>query len=141
MYSFDQYGYLSDTPIPDRVTDVAPPDPADWPAGTRPNWTGYAWIDLPWPMPAPAAPPKPRRLTKLEFIRLFTDVEFATILAASKQSVALEAWYERFRLATPEPDGTSIDLDDPRTVGGVLALQQAGLLAPGRAAEILGIRD
>lgn len=98
-----------------------------------------AW-GLPDPVPEPQPEPEPvlRRLTKLQFIQRFTDVEFATILGATKVNIALEAWYEQFRLATPEPDGTSIDLDDPRTQGGVMALEAGGLLALGRAAEILG---
>ncbi len=40
-------------------------------------------------------------------------------------------------LATPEDDGTSINLDDPRTQGGVQALELIGLIGEGRAEEIL----
>jgi len=95
---------------------------------------------LPDPVPEPPPEPEPvvRRLTKLQFIQRFTDVEFATILAAVRQDVQIEAWYEQFRLATPDPDGTSVDLDDPRTQGGVMALEAFGLIGSGRAAEILG---
>jgi hypothetical protein len=46
-------------------------------------------------------------------------------------SVAVEVWLEKFKQAT------EINLDDPRTVSGVQALEEAGLIAPGRAAEIL----
>ncbi len=69
-------------------------------------------------------PPDPRkyggrrRLSKLEFIDLL-------------------AWIRKMELATPEDDGTSINLDDPRTQGGVQALELIGLIGEGRAEEIL----
>lgn len=88
--------------------------------------------------PPPEPPPVVRRLTKLQFIQRFTDAEFASVLAASHQDVQIEAWYEQFRLATPDADGTSVDLDDQRTQGGVMALEAFRLIGPGRAAEILG---
>lgn len=78
------------------------------------------------------------RLTKQQFIDRFTPSEMQGILAAARQSVAVEAWLFRFQSLTPDVDGTSIDTNDPRTVAGVLALEQAGLLPAGRATEILG---
>jgi hypothetical protein len=78
-----------------------------------------------------------RRVSKLEFIDLLTDTEYVTILAAAKESVQIEAWIRKMELATPEDDGTSINLDDPRTQGGVQALELIGLLGEGRAEEIL----
>jgi hypothetical protein len=95
-------------------------------------------------MPPDAPPPEPqpvyggrRRLSKLEFVDLLTDTEYVTILAAAKESVQIEAWIRKMELATPEADGTSIDMDDPRTQGGVQALELIGLLGNGRAEEIL----
>lgn len=70
-------------------------------------------------------------LTKLDYMNRFTDAELAAIYTAAKSSVAIEVWLEKFKLAT------EINLDDPRTIDGVNALEAAGLLAPGRAAEIL----
>jgi hypothetical protein len=78
-----------------------------------------------------------RRLSKLEFIDLLTDTEYATILGAARESVAIEAWIKKMELATPDDDGTSIDLDDPRTQGGVQALELIGLIGEGRAEVIL----
>jgi|WetSurSiteA1Bulk_404760.scaffolds.fasta_scaffold45880_2 hypothetical protein len=78
-----------------------------------------------------------RRLSKLEFIELLTDTEYVTILTAAKESVQIEAWIRKMELATPDDDGTSIDLDDPRTQGGVQALELIGLIGEGRAEEIL----
>ena len=89
-------------------------------------------------LPVDPAPPVPvyTRLTKLQFIdRLGAD--YIAILTAAKQSVEIEAWLKRFEFATPDADGTSIDLADPRTIYGLNALEAAGILAAGRAAEIL----
>lgn len=77
------------------------------------------------------------RVTKQQFIDRMTPAEMAGILGAARQSVAIEAWLFRFNSVTPDPDGTSIDLRDPRTIAGVQSLEAAGLLAAGRAAEIL----
>ena len=78
-----------------------------------------------------------RRLTKLAFVGLIGDDAFKAVLAAAKESVELEAFVKLIDWATPEADGTSIDLADPRTVTGLQALEDAGLIAPGRAGEIL----
>lgn len=87
--------------------------------------------------PAPPVTPATRRLTKLEYMNRFTDAELAGIYGAAKVSPAVEVWLKKFEMATPDNDGKAIDLDDPRTVGGLQALETATLLAAGRAAEIL----
>ena len=77
-----------------------------------------------------------RRLTKLAFVgRLGSD--FATILTVSKQSVQVEMFVRMLDWATPDADGTSVDLDDPRVVGALQALEAGGIIAAGRAQEIL----
>ena len=78
-----------------------------------------------------------RRLTKLAFVHLIGQDAFLNVLAAAKVSVEIEAFIKLIDWATPEADGTSIDKDDPRTIAGVQALEAAGFIAPGRAAEIL----
>lgn len=76
-----------------------------------------------------------RRLTKLAFVgRLGSD--FTTILTASKQSVQVEMFVRMLDWATPDPDGTSVDLDDPRVIGALQMLEAGGLIAAGRAQEI-----
>lgn len=77
------------------------------------------------------------RLTKQQFIDRLDPKEIAGILAAAKVSVEVEAWLFRFNSVTPDPDGTSIDLRDPRTVAGLHGMEHAGLLSSGRAVEIL----
>lgn len=110
--------------------------------------TGYGGtvIDANPPAPAWALPDEPdqpeqpsqavRRVTKQQFIDRLGD-DFDRILEASKVSIGVEKWLFRFNALTPDPDGTSIDLDDPRTIEGVQTLELAGLIAPGRAEEIL----
>lgn len=70
-------------------------------------------------------------LTKLEYMNRFTDAELAAIYTAAKAVVEIEIWLEKFKATT------EIDLSDPRTVSGVQALEGAGLIAAGRAQEIL----
>lgn len=72
-----------------------------------------------------------RVITKLEYMNKFTDVELATIYTLAKTNVGIEIWLEKFKLAS------DINLDDVRTIGGVTALEQAGIIGPGRAQEIL----
>ena len=71
-----------------------------------------------------------RRLTKLEFIGRMGEAVFVAILGMAQQSVEMAAWVEMVRMATPDPDGTSIDLDDPRTLAGLNALEPV-LIAQG----------
>jgi hypothetical protein len=74
----------------------------------------------------------PRRLTHKGFSDRFTDAEMQAILPACQANAALNAWWEKFKLAR------DINLDDPATQGGVQALEIAGLIGEGRAAEVLG---
>lgn len=101
--------------------------------GDLPDLSRYAWNSaiLDWYKKAR------RRITKLEYINLLTDEELAGIYAAAKAHPAVEVWLAKFNATTPEEDGTAIDLDDPRTIDGVNMLEVAGLIGPGRAAEIL----
>lgn len=132
MASYDLYGFLSDEPIPGRETDVAPPAASEWPPGKRPNWTGHAWIYLDWPPPAAPEPaPSGRVVSRLNFLDRFTDAELAGILAAADASAAVQVWIKKLELAG------EVDLDSPRTIAGVTALETAGLIAAGRAAAIL----
>ena len=104
--------------------------PFEWPGMSFAQFNHIAEV-----APEVAAPA--RRLTKLDYMNRFTDAELAGIYSAAKQSIDVEVWLAKFNSATADADGTSVDLDDPRTVGGLQALEAAGLLAAGRAAEIL----
>lgn len=95
------------------------------------SWEHPAWAE---PLPVVQGP---RRLSKLAYMNRFHDDELAAVYSAAKVSVAVEIWLAKFNAATPEADGTAIDLDDPRTAGGVHALESVGLIGAGRALEIL----
>lgn len=79
--------------------------------------------------------PPARRLTKLAFIGRIGN-EFAGILTAAKSNVQVELFVRMLDWATPDPDGTSVDLDDPRVVEALTTLEAAGLIGAGRAQEI-----
>jgi hypothetical protein len=85
-------------------------------------------------------PPTPyvsKRLSKLEFLRLLTDLEYESILSLAKTQVSIEAWLKKFEMATSEPDGTSIDLNDPRTIAGIHGMCAAGIFNTIRRDQIL----
>ena len=86
------------------------------------------WTNPPYIAPAVVAS---KIKTQLEFLNLFTDAELVGIYTAAKSSVPIEVFLEKFRAAT------QVDLTDARTIGGLHALEAAGLLAAGRAAVIL----
>ena len=82
-----------------------------------------------------------RRLTKLELIGRMGEAIFVAIIGMAQQSVEIAAWIEMVRMTTPDPDGTSIDLDDPRTIAGLNAIEPVlvaqGLVSAGWAAGVV----
>lgn len=76
--------------------------------------------------------PKARIQTKLEYLRLFTQEERIAIRTVAAANPVLEDYLDMLKLAE------EINLDDPDTIGAVQMLEAAGLLAEGRAAEVLG---
>jgi hypothetical protein len=72
-----------------------------------------------------------RTLSKLEFLELFTADERIAVRQARGSSAALDDYLYLMELAN------EVDLDNPKTQGGLMMLEQAGILASGRAQEIL----
>jgi hypothetical protein len=95
----------------------------DWP------FAEYDHVEVNETVEAPAVTPK--IVTKGGFIKRFSVEEYATIKAAAQQNAMLDYYWQQFMLAE------NIDLSDPDTVAGVTMLEQAGLIAQGRAQEIL----
>ena len=89
----------------------------------------FAWAPDAVPVPAP------RLLTHERFIQRFTPSEWEAMTAAARSNAAMDAWMRRFSLAT------FVSIEDPATVSGVHALELAGILAPGRATEVLNTPD
>jgi len=75
----------------------------------------------------------PARITRLQFLLRFTDAEMQAIVAAADASPALKAALLKWQTAE------GIMLTDPVTQAGVQALEIAGLIEPGRAAQILTV--
>ncbi len=68
---------------------------------------------------------------QIDFMRRLTQTERITIRTLAKSNVEVEDYMARLT-ATPR-----VRNDDPDVVGGLTMLEAAGVLAPGRAAEIL----
>lgn len=70
-------------------------------------------------------------LTPLEFLNRFSDEEAISILTLTKTNPQIELWWIKYNKAQ------DIDLNDQQTIDGVTMLETAGIIAAGRAAEIL----
>lgn len=76
--------------------------------------------------------PEPkRRITRLAFRNLFTGAEKIAIYTAAESSVQIRVWLDDLNAAE------FVDLDYPATIAGVQALEAGGIIAEGRAAEVL----
>ena len=100
------------------------------------EWAGlgfdtHAHEPLVEPSVSAGSPPAVTRLTKLAFIDRLGEVAYRSILALARVDLDVEAFVKRFEMTTPDADGTSVDLTDPRTVAGV-TLIGAALHAEGR---------
>lgn len=84
-----------------------------------------------WHPDAPVVAPVISPLTKLEYLRRFTTAERVAIRAAAAANPVLEDYLKLMELAT------EINTGDPDTIAAVTMLEQAGLIAAGRAQEIL----
>lgn len=71
------------------------------------------------------------RMPRLSFIERFTAAETKLILAAAKVNVDIELYLWKMQQTQ------DVSLLDPTTIAGVNALEVAGLLAAGRATQIL----
>lgn len=69
--------------------------------------------------------------TQLAFLRRFTTPERLAIRTAAKESVLLEDFMALLQAAT------EVRSDDEDVIAGLQALEQFGLVAAGRAAEIM----
>ena len=72
-----------------------------------------------------------RTLTKLEYLRRFTVDERVAIRAAAEQNAVLADYLQLMELAQ------DINTGDADTIAAVTMLEQAGLIAAGRAQEVL----
>lgn len=78
-----------------------------------------------------AAPVVRPAISKREFLKLFTPAEYAAIKTAANSNAQVDYFWQQFLLAD------FISLDDPDIAAGLSTIEAAGLLAAGRAAEIV----
>ena len=93
--------------------------PIEWNGMELSTHTHTEFVD---PVEGEVIAPSKRRLTKQEFFDKLGGSAVGFLLTAAKSNVEVEAWIKRLDLVTSDPDGTSVDLDDPRTVQGVTDL-------------------
>ena len=79
--------------------------------------------------------PVVREVSGVSYLRRFTQAERIAIRAAASQSAVLDD-YLKLLDATIQQGGI-VNLDDQDTIVAVQLLEQSGLIAEGRAAEIL----
>lgn len=121
--------------IVQRYTDlagatVAPPSAGSEVVGeASPEWA------LSDPEPEPVVNPTDRRITKLAFMVRFSDAEAIAIDLASQGATVQAAAMRRYQAKVNAAEWIDLDREDTRA--GVQALEAVGLIAPGRAAEIL----
>ena len=78
-----------------------------------------------------------KKITRLAFLNRFSDEEAIAIDLASI-GATVEAAAVRLYLKKVD-SATFIDLNDPKTRAGVIALETMGLIGPGRALDILDL--
>lgn len=71
-------------------------------------------------------------LTRKQFLDRFTALEYAAVRAAAAQNATLDFYWQKLMVAE------SVYLSNAETQAGVQMLEQTGLIAAGRATEILG---
>jgi hypothetical protein len=70
-------------------------------------------------------------ISKREFLKRFTPTEYGAIKNAAAVNTDVDYFWQQFLLAD------FISLDDPDIAAGLSTIEAAGLLAAGRAAEIV----
>lgn len=119
------------------VSDVLPsPDPANCTRAINVNAvTVESWNPITLRFDEEIDPHAERNISGVQYLRRFTQVERIAIRAASTQSPALEDYLKLLDITIAQ--GGVIDLNDPDTIAAINMLEAVGLLATGRAAEVL----
>lgn len=142
-FKYDLHGWFVGG-VPDaelRTVPMAPPSQTTTTTEGQPraNWNGLAWVMLPYvaaePLPEPEPPHVSRDVSRKAFLSRFTDPEAVQIDLASIGATVEAAQVRRY--LSKVNAAQHIDLNDPETREGVNALEAVGLIAPGRALEIL----
>ena len=118
----------------DGVTEWSPPEgtiAVSCSDEVGPEWTYDGTNFIAPPIPEPVTPVAPTTLNKIDFLRLFTQAERIAIKEAAKTNAVVEDYQYMLDSAT------TVNLQDPDILMGIPALEAAGIIGPGRAAQIL----
>lgn len=74
-----------------------------------------------------------KTLTKREFLKRFTAEEYGNVRAAAASNSTVDYYWNLFILAE------EIVMEESDTINGIHLLEQAGLIGPGHAQEIIGL--
>jgi hypothetical protein len=120
-------------PLPAELVGLADASLADLSAalGVAADETGFAGQGFFPFTPEPPPPPPVDQLHKVDFLRLFTQAERIAIRQAAKVNPIVEDYQDMLDAATV------IRLSDADIQEGIPDLEDAGLIGPGRAAQIL----
>lgn len=116
MYHYDIYGWLTAEVVPDRSTDVPPPQETE---PLKANWTGSGWVlaeyTAPPEFPTPAQ--APRHISVGAFFDRFGPLKWAILADTNPQvqAVVKDASVRHY-----------IDLDNAGLPAGLALLQAAG---------------
>jgi hypothetical protein len=116
------------------------------PRGDLPPYIEEFYYHPPGP-PPPPPPPEPIRISKIDFLRLFTPTESAVFNRKRKEAQLLapadyadpsKALLVSFEVFLNFFDATDIiELNNADTVSGVTLLSALGVIAPERVAQVL----
>lgn len=117
---FDMWGWASLTEIPGRYTDT--PIPENIPQGYAANWTGHAWVVIPYIEPTTVIQPVERKITKRSFWNRFPQYNEIAMRAVmlSGTPVLFAASLERLKARVDS--SPFVDLNLQETIDGVLWL-------------------
>jgi hypothetical protein len=117
-------------PLPEELVGLADDSLADLSAALAPcpeQFVGQGFFPVAGPTPPAPAP----ILSPYDFLLLFTAAERVAILTAAQTNMQMADWLNMLNHVS------FVHLDDPNTISGVEALEAAGLIGAGRAAQIL----
>lgn len=83
----------------------------------------------------PVLPPEERNISGVQYLRRFTQAERIAIRAAASQSAELDDYLKLLDATIAQ--GGIVNLDDEDLITAAQMLELVGLIAPGRAAEVL----
>jgi hypothetical protein len=129
-YAIIENGTVINVTLWDGTTEWSPPESTiavSCPDEVGPGWTYEDGTFIAPPVPEPG----PIILNKVDFLRLFTQQERIDIRAAAAVNPVVADYQSMLDAAV------TVNLQDPDILSGIPLLEQAGLIGPGRAAQIL----